>query len=129
MNPTKVSKLCDLETVRNKQARYDALSIDAQAQERLGHLRAFIDQLSQTPTGKADLSRRVLAFGPCERAAGESHRHFYGRLRVWIDTELQGVQEEPEPASDMTMLPPRRRGNNGSRHRSLGSNLHCQSSE
>jgi hypothetical protein len=88
MNPTRRSKLDDLETIQRMQARYETLSTEAQIQEKLGHLRAFVDQLAQTPHGKADLACRTRAFGPCVRAPGESSRRYYGRLRRWLDTDL-----------------------------------------
>ena len=89
MNPTKRSKLDDLETVRRTQVLTESLSVDAQIQEKLGHLRSFIDQIAQTPNGKADLARRGREFGPCIRAAGESNRRYYGRLRRWLDMDLK----------------------------------------
>ena len=88
MNPTKASKLEDLEALRMARARQATLSADAQVQEKLGHLRVFINQMARTPTGKAELSARIKEFGACEAAPGESARRFYCRLRRWLDRDL-----------------------------------------
>jgi hypothetical protein len=88
MNPTRQSKLEDLETIRRTQAQQKNLSTDAQIEVKLGLLRAFIEQLAQTPQGKADLASRTRAFGSCLRMTGESNRRYYGRLRRWLDADL-----------------------------------------
>ena len=114
MNPTKASKLEDLEALRTARARQAMLSVDAQVQEKLGNLRTFINQMGRTPTGKAELINRVEVFGVCEPLPGESQRRFYCRLRLWLDRDLHGARsDEPmsgdEPASYGSTSPQSRR--------------------
>lgn len=87
MNPTKRSKLEDLETIRRAQAQHEDLSVEARVQLDLTLLQAFIAQLARTPNGKADIARRTRAFGPCLPLAGENSRQYYGRLRCWLDSD------------------------------------------
>ena len=88
MNPTRQSKLDGLETIRQAEAEYRDLSPAAQIRVKLGRLQAFIEQLSQTPHGQAELADRTRAFGPCVQAIDESNGRYYGRLRRWLDADL-----------------------------------------
>ena len=56
--------------------------------ERLTQLQTFIKQLANTQTGLADLRRREERFGICQRIEGETATQFYGRLRRWLDQDI-----------------------------------------
>lgn len=88
MNPTRKTKVEDLEAAQQVRARLSNLAPDEQIREKLSNLSGFVQQLAQTDAGKADLDRRTRMFGPCKRAAGESNRDYYGRLRRWLDRDL-----------------------------------------
>ncbi len=77
----------DHELARQARIRRANLPAELQLEERLADLQAFIRQLANTPHGKADLCRRVQLFGDCAPTAGETARHYYGKLRQWLDHE------------------------------------------
>ncbi len=84
------SKLEHLQDVQQFYARQLDLSPKAQAESKLVYLQAFIHQLGLQPSGKADLERRFERFGNCERMPDEFTPHFYGRLRRWLDRDIEG---------------------------------------
>lgn len=83
------STAADLELARQERIRRENLPPELQLEERLADLQTFIRQLANTPHGKADLARRVQRFGDCAPEVGESQRHFYGKLRDWLDHECE----------------------------------------
>jgi len=87
-NPTRRSKEEDLQTLAEAQERHSEMSASQQIDEKLEQLQAFVQQMSQTVQGKADLQRRTQTFGPCRVREGESSREFYGRLRRWLDADV-----------------------------------------
>jgi len=87
-NPTRRSKQEDLQALAEAQVRYSGMSASQQIDEKLEQLQAFVQQMSQTVQGKADLQRRTQTFGPCRVREGETTREFYGRLRRWLDADV-----------------------------------------
>jgi hypothetical protein len=88
MNPTRKTKAEDIETALQARIRQRNLSPDECIKEKLFDLQAFICHLAQTPNGKADLQRRIQLLGDCKLLTGESYRHFYGKLRHWLDRDV-----------------------------------------
>ncbi len=88
MEPTCKAKLEQLEEVQQFWTRQLNLPPKDQAENKLVHLQAFIQQLGQETSGKAELKRRFERFGDCERMPGELTPQFYGRLRRWLDKEI-----------------------------------------
>lgn len=89
MNRYRKSTLDDLDAARQARVRRDNMPPDDQLQEKLADLQTFVRQLANTPHGKDDLARRVQLFGDCAPAAGETQRHYYGKLRDWLDRECE----------------------------------------
>jgi hypothetical protein len=90
MNPTGRTRLDDLEVVQQFWKQQRNLSAREQVESKLAHLQVFISQLKQTTSGQTELRSRLKRFGDCERMAGEGTSHFYGRLRLWLDTDIAG---------------------------------------
>lgn len=90
MNPTCKSRLKDLEIVRQFWNQQRNLSPEKQVERKLGHLQAFIQQLEQTPSGMDELRRRFRRFGDCKQVASETTMQFHGRLRCWLDRDIEG---------------------------------------
>ena len=90
MNPTFKTKLEDVEDVQQFWTRQFNLSPKDQVESKLVHLQTFIRQLGQDSSGRAELKRRFERFGDCERMPGELTPQFYGRLRRWLDRDIDG---------------------------------------
>lgn len=90
MNPICKSKLIHLEEVQQFWTQQRNLCPKDQIESKLVHLQVFIQQLGQTPSGKAELKRRFERFGYCNRMPGEFTPPFYGRLRHWLDRDIEG---------------------------------------
>ncbi len=89
MNRVSQSKLVDLDKVVVHQARQAALTPDELIEEKLTQLQLFLDQLASTPEGRAELEHRIERFGRCTRSDAETAKQFHGRLRNWLDRNLQ----------------------------------------
>ncbi len=89
MNPTCKSNLEHLEEVQHFWTQQRNLCPKDQIESKLEHLQMFIQQLGQEPSGKADLKRRFERLGACQRLPSEITPHFYGRLRRWLDTDIE----------------------------------------
>lgn len=83
------SKLVDLQEVGVQQARQAALSPGDLILEKLAQLQRFIEQLSRTPEGRAELAERTRCFGYCKQSEYETPKQFHGRLRSWLDRNLR----------------------------------------
>lgn len=79
-----------MEEVQQFWTQQGGLSPVDQAESKLVQLQAFICQLSQGPDGQAELQRRFERFGDCKRMPGEFTLQFYGRLRRWLDRDIEG---------------------------------------
>jgi hypothetical protein len=90
MNPNCKSNLEHLEEVRQFWTQQRNLCPEEQIESKLVHLQVFIQQLGQQPSGKADLKRRFERFGDCKRMPDEATPQFYGRLRRWLDRDIEG---------------------------------------
>jgi hypothetical protein len=90
MNPICKSKLVPLEEVQRFWGEQRNLSPKEQVEGKLVRLQVFIQQLEQTTSGKADLKRRFKRFGECQRMPDEITSRFYGRLRRWLDRDIEG---------------------------------------
>ena len=88
MNPTRKTKFEDLEIAREARLRQNHLLPAAQITEKLTDLLTFVRQLERTEEGKADLERRAQMFGDCMLDPNENERHFYGKLRHWLDGDV-----------------------------------------
>ena len=88
MNPTRKSKVEDLEAALQARIRQKNLLPAERIREKLIDLQTFVRQLAQTDEGKADLRRRLDRFGDCKPLPEESDRHFYGKLRRWLDCTM-----------------------------------------
>jgi hypothetical protein len=84
------SKLVPLEEVQQFWAEQRKLCPKDQVESKLAHLQMFIQQLGQETSGKAELKRRYERFGECQRMPGEITVQFYGRLRRWMDRDIEG---------------------------------------
>lgn len=82
------SKRVDLQQVVVQQARQAAMSRGELIAEKLAQLQLFVAQLSSTPEGRAELAERTRCFGCCARVDGETAKQFHGRLRHWLDRNL-----------------------------------------
>ena len=71
-------------TLQHK-SEQEALLLEELNEEKLTQLLASIDQLKQTPSGAAELQRRIKVFGECNRIEGETSGQFYARLQQWLD--------------------------------------------
>jgi hypothetical protein len=98
MNPTRKIKVDDIEAVLQARTRHEQLPVDEQIKEKLEDLQKFIGYLSQTAHGKTDLDLRVDLLGACQRTPNESDREFYGRLRRWLDRDLEAAIRLRSPA-------------------------------
>jgi hypothetical protein len=90
MNSICKSKLVPLEEVQQFWAEQRKLSPKEQVESKLAHLEVFIQQLGQEKSGKAELKRRFERFGECKRMPDEITTQFYGRLRRWLDRDIDG---------------------------------------
>lgn len=79
-----------MEDVQQFWTQQGSLSPQDQAEMKLEQLQAFICQLSHGPGGQAELKRRFERFGDCKRIPGEFTLQFYGRLRRWLDRDIDG---------------------------------------
>ena len=89
MNPTRQSKQDDLKAVLQHRAWQAELGPDELIAERLVQLQAFISQLADTPHGREEIRRRIERFGECTRRDDETANQFHGRLRRWLDRDLE----------------------------------------
>ena len=69
-------------------SRHEALLDDELIEDKLTQLLTFIAQLERTPTGTAEIQRRVKLFGECKRSEGETSAEFYAKLRRWLDRTM-----------------------------------------
>lgn len=90
-NLTRQSKSDHWDAIAQSQLRFEQLSPDEQIREKLAQLLEFIRQLATTTHGQAELQHRERRFGACVQAAEEGPHAFYGRLRRWLDRDLQGT--------------------------------------
>jgi hypothetical protein len=105
MNPTRKTKVEDLEAALQARIRQQDLVPAERFREKLTDLRTFIHQLARTDEGKADLQRRIDRFGDCRPLPEESDRYFYGKLRRWLDHDLQernGRRADRDPMAGLT---------------------------
>ena len=56
-----------------------------------------IEQLLQTPEGKAELERRMKVFGECKRIEDETPGPFYDKLRRWLEREIPQTRSPLHP--------------------------------
>lgn len=63
----------------------EALLLEELSEEKLAQLLASIDKLKQSPSGAAELQRRIKLFGGCNRIEGETSGQFYARQQHWLD--------------------------------------------
>jgi hypothetical protein len=83
------------------QSRQAGLLEEALIEDKLSQLQAFIAQLEQDPTGKAQLERRTRLFGECEREADQSSADFYARLHRWLEREIPQTKSPLHPPRQM----------------------------
>ena len=95
MNPTRKTKVDDLETALQARIRQQNLLPNQRFREKLTDLRTFIHQLTRTDEGKAELQRRIDQYGNCTPLPEESDRHYYGKLRCWLDHDLDVRESHP----------------------------------
>ena len=69
-------------------SQHEALLVEQVNDEKLKELLQSIGQLEQTPSGAAELERRIRLFGECQRSKGETSGEFYARLRHWLEREI-----------------------------------------
>jgi hypothetical protein len=77
------------ETTLQYQSPQDALLVEERNEGLLTQLLESIGRFEQTPPGAAELQRRITLFGDCKRDEGETSGEFYGRLRHWLDRDVQ----------------------------------------
>ena len=78
----------DDEIILQYPTRQETLLVDEVVEQKLTQLRSFIWRLEQTPSGAAEIRRRINLFGECKRSEGENSGQFYARLRYWLDKDL-----------------------------------------
>ena len=77
------------ETTLQYQSPQDALLVEERNEGLLTQLLESVNRLKETPPGAAEIERRITLFGECNRNEGETSGEFYGRLRHWLDREVQ----------------------------------------
>lgn len=87
-NPTRQTKQDDLAAMRLFAQQQSRLDPNALVREKLEKLQEFIDQLEKTPHGRDELRDRRAQFGDCKQDPGESASQFYGKLRHWLDRNV-----------------------------------------
>ena len=92
MNHYRKANVEYMEAALQARIRRQNLPPEEQVQEKLADLQAFVRDLAKTPHGKADLERRVQMFGACTPEDDESPRHYYGRLRQWLDRACEATR-------------------------------------
>jgi hypothetical protein len=90
MNSICKSKLEHLVEVQEFWTQQRNLCPKDQIESKLAHLQVFIQQLGQATSGKAELQCRFERFGDCQRLPDEITSKFYGRLRRWLDRDIDG---------------------------------------
>ena len=78
----------DHEIILQYPVRQETLVVHEDVEQKLTQLRSFIWRLEQTPSGAAEIRRRVELFGECKRSESENSGQFYARLRYWLDKDL-----------------------------------------
>ena len=78
-------------------SRKQALLVEELVEEKLAELQALLEQLKQTPKGRAELERRAKVFGECARIEGETSTQFYAKLRRWLDREIPQTKSPLHP--------------------------------
>lgn len=91
MNPTRKTKLEDLEVLRRVAQERERLTPAERARRKLAELRDFIRLLEAADSGRIELDRRRARFGACVQAPNEDDCEYYGRLREWLDRSLEIV--------------------------------------
>jgi hypothetical protein len=69
-------------------SQHEALLVEQVNDDKLKQLLESIGQLEQSPSGAAELERRIRLIGECQRSEGETSGEFYARLRHWLDREI-----------------------------------------
>ena len=77
------------ETTLQYQSPHDALLVEELNEGQLTQLLESVSRLKETPPGAAELEHRIKLFGECKRNEGETSGEFYGRLRHWLDRDVQ----------------------------------------
>jgi CRISPR/Cas system-associated endonuclease Cas1 len=83
-------------TLQHKSPK-QALLVEELVEEKLAELQASLEQLTQTPEGRAERERRAKAFGACTRIEGETSTQFYAKLRRWLDREMPPTKSPLHP--------------------------------
>lgn len=83
-------------TLQHKSRREAAL-VEEMVEEKLAQLQASLEQLKKTSAGKAELGRRVKAFGECRRSESETTAQFYDKLRRWLDRVIPQTKSPRHP--------------------------------
>jgi len=66
----------------------EALAVEDLNEGNLKELLESVSRLEQTPSGAAELQRRINLFSECKRSEGETAGEFYTRLRHWLDRDI-----------------------------------------
>jgi hypothetical protein len=88
MDRTRKPNLAGSEVAQQLQSRQADMGIEELREDKLTHLKMFVQSLEKTPAGGKELQQRLELFGECKRVEGESSGQFYGRLRFWLDRSL-----------------------------------------
>ena len=88
MTTTRETKQDGLDAMLHYQIQLRGLRPEGLIEEKLTQLQSFLFQMARTPTGREELERRVRRFGHCRQLAGETAGQFYGKLRQWLDRDI-----------------------------------------
>jgi len=102
MDRTRKANREDHEATLQYRTKTEALDEAELIEEKLTQLQARVAQLEQTPEGIAELQRRTILYGECNRLADETSTQFCDKLRVWLEREL--------PQAKSPLHPPRQTG-------------------
>ena len=92
----KATRVGNEATLQHK-SRKQAELIEELVEEKLAELQASLEQLQQTPAGRAELKRRAKALGECQRIEGETSTQFFAKLRHWLASELPPAKSPRHP--------------------------------
>ena len=88
MNPNRRMQREAVDATLQFRNRQETLAVEELIEEKLAHLQMFIDHLTSTPHGSAEIERRIKRFGECKRSEDETSGQYYGRLRHWLDRNI-----------------------------------------
>ena len=85
------------ETTLQYQSPQEVQLVEERNEGLLTQLLESVSRLKETPPGAVELQHRITLFGDCKRNEGETSGEFYGRLRHWLDRDVQQTKSPLHP--------------------------------